>query len=147
MKESEDYVRSLKSQKFKIVDGPGRAVADAITAGEADLSPTVYNSHAADSHKRGGPIAWAPMDYNFVTEVVYAIAAHAPHPASALLLGDFLLSREGQELYKAAGYGSAHDEAQGGQANFEKAYFTNMPDYQARFEQWSRLFQEVFLTR
>lgn len=146
-RETEDFVRSLKSQNFKAIEGSGRVVADLIIAGEVDVSPTIYNSHVFDSQKKGAPIAWVPMESNFVTEVTFAMASHAPHPASTLLLADFALSREGQEMYKAMGYGSAHDQAQSADMQFEKAYFTSLPDYEERLDKWSRVFKEVFLTR
>jgi iron(III) transport system substrate-binding protein len=145
--QDEAFVRSLKNQNMKVIEGSGRVVADLIIAGEVDLSPTIFNSHVFASREKGAPITWVPMEHNFATEVTFAMASRSQRPASSLLLGDFLLSKEGQEMYKALGYTSAHNEAQAGQPAFGKSYFTQLPDYEEKFDKWARLFQETFITR
>ncbi len=146
MKESEDFVRSLKAQNVRVIQGSGRVVADLIISGEVDLSPTIYNSHVADSSKKGAPIGWVPLQPDYVTEVVFALASHAPHPASTLLLADYLLSKEGQQGYQAIGYGSDHKDLTKPETTFDKAYLSLDPSYVQSFPRWSKLFQETFLS-
>lgn len=144
-RENEDFVRSLKSQNVRVIQGSGRVVADLIISGEVDLSPTIYNSHVADSASKGAPIGWVPLEPDYVTEVVFALASQAPHPASTLLLADFLLSKEGQQLYQGIGYGSSNLQLANKATSFDKAYFSLDPNYVQSFPRWSKLFQETFL--
>lgn len=146
-RESEDFVRSLKSQDIRVIQGSGRVVADLIISGEVDLSPTIFNSHVDASRAKGAPIAWQPLEPTYVTEVVFALASRAPHPASTLLLADFALSREGQEVYKANGYGSEHKEVATPETSFEKAFLSLQPDYVENFPKWSKIFQETFISK
>lgn len=146
LKESEDFVRSLKSQNVRVIQGSGRVVADLIISGEVDLSPTIFNSHVSDSSKKGAPIAWQPLEPTYVTEVVIALAAKAPHPASTLLLADFALSKEGQQIYQSIGYGSEHKELARSETTFEKAFLSLQPGYVESFPKWSKIFQDTFVS-
>lgn len=76
-----------------------------VAAGEFALHLDGYN-HTAYTLKRRG----APIEYIFPEPYVPAktptavwIAARAPHPHTAALFADFLLSRKGQELMAAQG--------------------------------------------
>jgi ABC-type Fe3+ transport system substrate-binding protein len=144
-RENEEFVRSLKAQNIRVIQGTGRVVADLIISGEVDLSPTIYNSHVADSASKGAPIAWVALEPDYVTEVVFAIASQAPHPAATLLLADYLLSKEGQELYQTIGYGSSYAGLVNKETSFEKLYASLDPSYVQNFPRWSKLFQETFL--
>ena len=47
---------------------------------------------------QGAPIDWVALEPVIVSLNPLALAVNAPHPASARLLIDFLLSKEGQEV-------------------------------------------------
>src|SRR5436190_1174375 len=94
-----DFVRRLGQQNIRIYNLTGRALANLMTAGEVVLSPTIYNSHVAASADKGAPLSWHAPGPVPVTDTGVAIARKAPHPHAAMLLVDFLMSKEGQSLY------------------------------------------------
>jgi iron(III) transport system substrate-binding protein len=54
--------------------------------------------------KQGAPIDWVPTIKPIIAEMgPVGIASKAPNPNSAKVLVDFILSREGQQLLRAAG--------------------------------------------
>jgi iron(III) transport system substrate-binding protein len=77
-------------------------------AGEALLSIT---SHAASSETLragGAPVDWVAQDVIPALMHPLTIARNAPHPYSAALFYDFLLSRQGQQLIAREGLVVAH---------------------------------------
>jgi iron(III) transport system substrate-binding protein len=142
-KEGEDFARGLKKQNFRMVEGSARVLADLIIAGEVALSPTIFNSHVGNSASKGAPIAWLPLEPVWNTANTFAIAAKTRHPAGVMLLGDYVLSRAGQEEYKKIGYGSQRTDMQRPETNFERVKLEPQT-YEANFERSARLAQEIF---
>lgn len=142
-----DFVRKLGQQNIRVYNLTGRALANLMSAGEVALSPTIYNSHIAASADKGAPLAWAAPGPVPVTDTGVAIARKAPHPHAAMLLIDFLMSKEGQSLYRGLGYDSARMDMAGPGAPVQKLYLTNRPDYIGDYENWMKVYQENFVRR
>ena len=90
-----DFVRKLGQQNIRIYNMTGRALANLMSSGEVALSPTIYNSHVEASARKGAPLGWVAPGPVPVTDTGVAIARKAPHPHAAMLLVDFLMSKEG----------------------------------------------------
>jgi len=56
------------------------------------------------SAKKGAPVDWIRMEPVTGTLSVISVHKDAPHPNAAKLLVDFIISREGQEIFRAAEY-------------------------------------------
>jgi iron(III) transport system substrate-binding protein len=139
-----DYVKKLGQQDIRVYELTGRALANLMIAGEVPLSPTIYNSHVEASRAQGAPIAWSLPGPVAVTDTSTALALKAPHPHAAMLLIDFLLSKEGQALYRDLGYvPSRNGMAPKDLPVLQKLYLTNRPNYVAEFEQWATLVQQT----
>ena len=84
-----------------------------------------------------------------VTDSGVAIARKAPHPHAAMLFVDFLMSKEGQVLYQELGYDSPRTDAEKASAGdrLERLYLTNRPNYIREYEDWAKLYQDVFVRR
>ena len=81
-----------------------------------------------------------------VTDTAVALGAKAPHPHAAMLLIDFLLSREAQLLYRDLGYLSSRKDMKSDEyPDLQKLFLMNRPHYVEEFETWIRLFQEAFV--
>ena len=65
------------------------------------------NAHVAEDRKKNAPVEWVAPGPVAVTSVVVALAARPSHPHAAMLMIDFLISEEGQTMYKQIGYNSA----------------------------------------
>jgi iron(III) transport system substrate-binding protein len=139
-----DYVRKLGQQDIRIYELTGRALANLTISGEVPLSPTIYNSHVEASRAQGAPIAWNLPGPVAVTDTSAALALKAPHPHAAMLLIDFLLSKEGQTMYRELGYAPSRNAmAPKDFPALQKLYLTNRPNYVQDFEQWAGLVQQT----
>jgi iron(III) transport system substrate-binding protein len=145
----EDFVRRLGEQNIRIYPVTARALANLMISGEVALSPTIYNSHVEASAAMGAPLAWVAPGPVPVTDTAVALARGAPSPHAAMLLIDYLMSREGQRIYGQLGYGSARRDLTGQAGNIpvQKLYLGNRPNYVREFAQWSKLYRDVFLRR
>jgi len=143
----EDFVRKMGEQNIRVYKLTGRALANLMTSGEVALSPTIYNSHVEVSATKNAPLAWRALGPVPVTDSGVALAKRAPNPHAAMLMMDFMLSKEGQEMYLELGYDTARTDMKNARNPPQKIYLTNRPNYIEEFEQWNRLFQAVFLNR
>ena len=70
----------------------------------------IFNHHAVISAKKGAPVDWIKMEPATGTLSVISIHKNAPHPNAAKLLVDFIISKEGQEVFRDADYITAHPD-------------------------------------
>src|ERR1700688_840148 len=139
-----DFVKKLGQQDIRIYELTGRALANLTISGEVPLSPTIYNSHVEASRAQGAPIAWKVPGPVPVTDTPAALGLKAPHPHAAMLLIDFLMSKEGQAIYGDLGYvPSRNGMAPKDLPPLQKLYLTNRPNYVQEFEQWAALVQQT----
>jgi iron(III) transport system substrate-binding protein len=138
-----DFVRKLKSQDIRAYEISGRAVANLIVSGEVPLSPAIFNSHIAASRSKGATVAWRALGPVYGTTGAMALAAHAPHPHAAMLFIDFVLSREGQEIYHKLGYASARKDMDDRDKPTKVYYFGDEADYPQNYEKWMALGREI----
>jgi iron(III) transport system substrate-binding protein len=145
--EGVDFVRKLGQQNIRIYNMTGRALANLMSSGEVVLSPTIYNSHVEASARKGAPLGWLAPGPVPVTDTGVAIARKAPHPHAAMLLVDFLMSKEGQLIYQELGYDSGRRDVATSDAAVKKLYLANRPNYIRDYEGWMKLYQDVFVRR
>ena len=88
------YFRRLAAQN-QIFQRGARGRIQLVAAGEAPLT-IGYGPHAQSFVNQGAPIEWVPLEPVVVIINTASIAARAPHPASAKLFIDFLLSKLAQ---------------------------------------------------
>ena len=104
------YLRALAKQNVANLRGSAREVLDQVIAGEYSVALQIFNHHAVISAKKGAPVDWIPMEPATVTLSVASIHKNAPHPNAAKLLVDFIVSKEGQEVFRRADYLPAHPD-------------------------------------
>jgi iron(III) transport system substrate-binding protein len=143
----EDYLRKLAEQKLVLYSLDGRAIVNLMVTGEVMVSASTANSHVAAIRDKKPPIAWVSPGPVPVTDTVTAIAAKAPHPNAMMLLLDFLISDEGQKMYKDIGYSSARKGLEDTDAPKEKVYMSRRPTIFEDFEKWNDLFNKLFVQR
>ncbi|HEY6863351.1 MAG TPA: extracellular solute-binding protein [Burkholderiales bacterium] len=93
------YFKRLAAQKPQIRSGH-ILTAQLVASGEVPFFLTAYNNNIETLKKKGAPIDWRPLQPAFGQAAAVGVAKHAPHPHAALLFADFILSREGQEIYR-----------------------------------------------
>jgi iron(III) transport system substrate-binding protein len=146
LSEGADYVRKLGQQDIRVYQLTGRAIANLMISGEEAMSPTTYNSHVEASVADGAPLAWVAPGPVPVTDTSVALASKSQHPHAAMLFIDFLMSKEGQELYLKIGYSPARTGMNDPNLPpIQKLYLTNRPNYLQEFDQWVALTRQAFL--
>ena len=75
-------------------------IAEQIAAGSVILSPHIHSNNSEWLKRRGLPIEWRPLEPVEVEFVGAGLPVAAPHPHAALLLIDYILSLEGQKIYR-----------------------------------------------
>jgi len=143
----EDFVRKLARQDIRIYQISARALQNLVTSGEVAISARSSSAHVAEDLTRNAPVAWVAPGPVAVTSTVVALAARPPHPHAAMLMIDFLLSEEGQEMYKEIGYNSARKGLEDRYTPKQKVYFTQRPTFVEDFETWGELFRTLYVNK
>jgi ABC-type Fe3+ transport system substrate-binding protein len=104
------YLRELSKQNIANLRGSAREVLDQVIAGEYAVALQIFNHHVVISAKKGAPVDWIKMEPVTGSLSVISIHKDAPHPNAAKLLVDFIISKEGQEVFRDADYIPAHPD-------------------------------------
>ena len=93
------FFRKLAESKPQIRTGH-TLMAELVASGEIPLAATIYNHNIERLAVKGAPVKWKAVPPTFGRPNAIGVARRAPHPHSALLLVDFVLSKEGQTILK-----------------------------------------------
>ena len=78
-------------------------LAELVSAGEFAISPTLYGYRVEKLKIKGAPIEWVKTDPIIAYSEMVAMAANAPHPATARLFINWMLAEEGQNVIRELG--------------------------------------------
>ena len=95
------YFRKLAAMKPAIRNSH-ILVAQLVASGEVPFFLTAYNNNIETLKRKGAPVDWKPLQPAFGQAASIGVSKYAPHPHAALLFAEFVLSKEGQEIIKAA---------------------------------------------
>ena len=99
------YFKKLAEQKIiNFASGSARTLVDRVIAGEYPIAINIYAHHPLISAGKGAPVNAQLMDPVPSAAGSLALVKGAKHPHAALLLTDFILSKEGQEVVVKDGY-------------------------------------------
>lgn len=104
----EAWLQKFAAQRVVNYAGSARALVDRVGAGEYKLAVEIYAHHPLISKAKGAPLDTVMLQPVPSAVSTIQLAKDAPHPNAALLLIDYVLSREGQEVLRAADYFSAN---------------------------------------
>ncbi len=146
------YLQQLSKQNVAKSTASNRAILDMVIAGEYAIAINIFNYHAVISRNTGAPVDWQPLEPVPGQVKTLGLAKNAPHPHASMLLVDFLLSKEGQNLLRELDYLPAHPEVPAkvpdlkpGGGKFTKVNYI-APELLADKEgAWVDLFQKFFL--
>jgi iron(III) transport system substrate-binding protein len=144
------YLRELSKQRIANIGSAAREVLDQVIAGEYAVALQIFNHHAVISAKKGAPVDWIKMEPATGTLSVLSIHKNAPHPNAAKLLVDFIISKEGQEVFRDADYIPAHPGVAAlvptlkpKEGNFNVHFFTP-EETEDRMPEWKKVSDEFF---
>jgi iron(III) transport system substrate-binding protein len=104
---TKEYFVRLSQQQLLIRVGRD-TTTQMMMAGEAPLSITTYAYNSESLRAQNAPIDWVAQDLIPALTYPLTMARNAPHPYSAALFYDFLLSEQGQQLIAKEGRVVAH---------------------------------------
>ena len=96
-----DYLKKLSPQLVSVLANV-RVVLDQVIAGQYPMAVMTAVNHSVISKKQGAPIKWLKLEPAVQTLDTVFLLKGAPHPNAGKLLIDFLVSREGQEVFRDA---------------------------------------------
>jgi iron(III) transport system substrate-binding protein len=94
------FFRRLAAMKPQIRSGHILG-AQLVASGEIALFIDAYNNNMETLKRSGAPVDWKALGPVFGQASAIGVAKHSRRPHAALLFTEFLLSREGQELFKS----------------------------------------------
>jgi ABC-type Fe3+ transport system substrate-binding protein len=98
------YLQKLAKQNIADLSISSRAIYDRVISGEYPLALQLMNHQAYISAKQGAPVDWIPMNPALSDLNVVGVSKNAPHPNAAKLFVNFLISDDGQKIFRDAGY-------------------------------------------
>src|SRR5207253_347156 len=98
------YLKQLSAQKLVNINLSAREILDQVIAGEYPMALQIFHHHAVISAKKGAPVDWIKLEPATGMLAVVSVTKDAPHPNAAKLLVDFLISKEGQAIYRDTDY-------------------------------------------
>ena len=105
------YLRKLAEQKIvNFGSGSARTLVDRVMAGEYPIAIQIFAHHPLISKGKGASIDTQLLDPVTVTNSTLLIPKGVKRPHAALLLADYILSKEGQETLAKAEYYPAHPD-------------------------------------
>jgi iron(III) transport system substrate-binding protein len=148
----EDYLKKLAQQQVKVQNITAAALTDLVVSGEIPLSPVIGYADVLQAQAKGAPIRWAPPEVVLTTVGASALVSKAPHPYAAVLLLDYLHSKEGQTAARDGQQISSprKDVPTSGLPTFSSKLVLSQkytPDEYAKLAaDWEKLFKQYFLT-
>jgi ABC-type Fe3+ transport system substrate-binding protein len=108
---SAEYFHKLATQKMiNFGSGSARTLVDRVIAGEFPIALNIFAHHPLISKAKGAPVDSQLMDPVPSTAGTMVIPKGVRHPYAAMLLADFILSREGQQILAEADYFPARSD-------------------------------------
>jgi iron(III) transport system substrate-binding protein len=148
----EDYVRNLAQQNVTVYSLAAKAATELVISGEITATFPSSVGHVSASRKDNAPVAWTGFEKAPTALGYLAVASKAPHPYSAALFADFLISEDGQLAMSQTGEGATRTgitNAYGGHS-FTKTFMDfTVPQnrYMGEFDKWTTLFKSLFVKR
>lgn len=100
----EAYLKRLAAQRIVNYAGSARALVDRVGEGEYKIAIEIYAHHPLISKAKGAPLDTQMLNPATSSLSTIQLVRNAPHPYAAMLMIDFVLSKEGQEALRAAQY-------------------------------------------
>ena len=143
-------LQGLAKQNITGVPAAARQILDQVIAGEYALGIMMFNHHSVISAAKGAPVKWLPMSPSVMTVNVAAVLKDAPRPNAGKLFFDYMISDEGQAIFRDNDYLPANPnipararELLPDGKNF-RGILLSGDDIETEMSGWAKLFQDMF---
>ncbi len=143
-----EFIEKLSRQDIKLHNLSGAALSGLIVSGEVPLSPTIFDSNIFVAQRKGAPVEWRPVEPVVVNVGHSGLPIKAPHPHAALLLLDYIHSKEGQQVMVKGGLGSPRPDVVSLERKFKKTYLEArypLEQYEKKYREWEQLIRQLFI--
>ncbi len=121
-------------------------LAQMVSNGEVPVALTTYLGNAQSLKQRGAPVDWLPIEPVVARPQALALSKNAPHPYSALLFADFLISPEAQTILNNLGRPPANVNIKSKLNNFN--FVVADPALMIEeADKWNQLWSKYFLVK
>ncbi len=117
-----------------------------MAAGEFPLVVNLYANRIETFKKEGAPVEWYPIEPVPTLIFVVLVSSKAPHPASARLLVDYLLSKDGQEFVRGTHRVPAREDVEPDPPRLKKGlkWFVANPEEGEDYSEIVSLYRRTF---
>jgi iron(III) transport system substrate-binding protein len=116
-----------------------------VVSGEVPLALTVYNYMPEQAKKKGAPIDWFALEPAVARSNAIGVAAHAPHPAAAVLFHEYMLT-DAQHFMPQIDYVPTNTQVPSPLKGV-KILQTNPIESLDEAEKWGRIFEETVINK
>jgi iron(III) transport system substrate-binding protein len=96
------FMEKLAEQKPQVRDG-NQLLLNLLSAGEYPLAAAAYEYSIETLKEKRAPVDWVALEPVIVYPAGIAITSQPPHPYTARLFAEYMLSKEGQEVVNKYG--------------------------------------------
>ncbi|MSP37168.1 MAG: extracellular solute-binding protein [Deltaproteobacteria bacterium] len=142
-----DFLQKLAAQSPQ-VRGGGSLLLTLVAAGEFPLGFSINENNVENLKLKGAPVDWLkPIDPLYGELVSIGVTAGAAHPNAARLFIDYVLSKDGQELFRNLGKIPARSDVTPKISIDRDKIRMIPPEEAARTQYYAKLFDYLFVKR
>lgn len=144
------YLQQLAKQNIANVPADHRVVTNQVISGQYMIDLTAMNHLVDISVRQGAPVRWLNFDPVIQTMNYVGLLKDSPHPNAGKLFLSYVLSDEGQGLFKAAGYIPCNPRVDASNSALKPGpgKFTAQPITpemaQAQMAEWTKIYNDLF---
>jgi iron(III) transport system substrate-binding protein len=140
------FMKRLNEQNISHQRGR-RLMTQLVAAGEFDMAVETNLNSVLSLARQGAPLSFAPIQPYFLSPSLVFMSANAPHPYTAALFIDFLLSEEGQKIVVSTNRMPANSKVKSPETQILEGQDVRTPDIFAigrNYQAIGRRYQEIF---
>ena len=144
------FIAAMAKQNIAGIPVAARQILDQVIAGEYSVGLMTFNHHSVISAKLGAPVKWLAFSPSLVTVNTASILKDAPHPNAAKLFLDFMMSEEGQAVFRDNDYLPTNPQVKPlvpdliPDGKLFRGVFLSQEEIDVGMPTWMKMFQDYF---
>jgi iron(III) transport system substrate-binding protein len=144
------FIQAMAKQNIAGFPVAARQILDQVIAGEYAVGLMTFNHHSVISAKLGAPVKWLPFSPSLITVNTVSVLKDAPHPNAAKLFVDFMMSDEGQVIFRDNDYLPTNPQVKPRvpdllpDGKLFRGVFLSQEEIDTGMPNWMKTFQEYF---
>lgn len=145
-----EYLRKLSQQRIVNVPANQRVVLDQVIAGQYPIALATFNHHSAISAAKGAPVQWLKIEPVTATIDTIFLMKNSPHPNAGKLFIEYVLSKDGQNVFREADYIPADPQSPARIASLKpesggfKAVVLSPQLVDDKIGEWIKIYEQLF---